>query len=511
MQRSSTIARNSIFYGIDLAVGFLSGIVASVLIARAMGPAKLGEFNYITWLVYTGGLLGTFGFPTAVRKFASEHMGAGRRDKALVLIRFTFWVQTGLGLAVLLGLLAVTRLQLTPEQFAYAALAAFSVIPAASLGVLSGGISALEDLLPNAVASIAASVASFVTILLTLWLGWDLPGLAASLLISRILDYVVRYIGFRSRFGKVLWAGRASFRLEGFTREEKRGYLRFCGEATVLLLVQVILWGRPEVWFLNHWWPPAEVSFYQIGFNFTDKIQLIPQMLGAAISTTMLVEYGRQPRSAGILAANSAHYLALVSLPILAGLAAVSHHLVLAFYKPAFAPAVLPLIIQCVLLSARALVTPGSEMLVAADRQRTLVIIGLSMSAVKLALDALFIYKGGAVGAAWANGLPQLAATVLTWAAALEFYQVGFPYRRLARVGAASALMGILVWLLIRPLGPWPGITAGLPAGVLLFALFLKLFRCLDAEDRRRLQSLDRGMPAFLRPAYTSFLLKLSH
>lgn len=510
MQRSWVITRNTFLYGLDLGVGFISGIICSVLVARAMGPAVLGEYNYITWIVFTAGFLASFGLPAAGRKYASEYYGAGRIDKAVAVIRFTFWLQSLLGVALAAAGLVLARAILTPGQFAYAALAVVALIPVMSMGAISAANAAREDLGPNALASVAGSIVTLAVTLVTLRYGWGLTGLTLAILISRLVDLAVRYAGFRRLFGAVLWKPGAMLRLEGFARAEKRQFLRFCWEALLLMVIQTVLWGRSEVWFLQRFWSPAEVSFYSLGFNFTDKVNMIPLAVAGAVSASLMVEFGRGSLGAGLLALTSLRYLALVALPLLAGLAAIGRPLVLALYGDRFLPAVLPLVLQCVLLMPRALMSPGNDLLVAADRQRELFRWGLLMCAINLGLDYWWIRGGGAMGAAWANGVAQSFATVGIWRLALRAYGLSFPLGPILRIATASGTMGAIVWAITFRLSPAAALALGVPAGAVLYPVLLRITRSLDATDYRRLMTLDRMLPAPLRPAYGALLARVA-
>jgi len=506
MQKSHTIARNSVLYGLDIGIALVAGILCSILVARQMGPAKLGEYNYITWIVYTLGLLSSFGLPSAVRKFASEHYGAGRKDRAEGIIRFTFWLQSLLGILLCVAGIFVARAQLTPYQFNYAWPAIVSMIPMMAMGTVSMANAITEDFRPNTAASIVGNVVNLILTLAALRFGWDLQGLTLAMLASRVADLLVRLAGFHRIFGSLLWKAEGWFRMTGFTAPEKRQYARFCLEATLLLLIQTVVWGRSEMWFLNRYWPKQEVSFYSLGFNYTDKVQLVPMTFAGAVSASLMVEFGRNPGAAGALGVASLRYLALIGLPLLAGLCALSRPLVLALYGAPFLAAAAPLALQCVLLMPRTLLTPGSDLLVAADRQRDLVRWGLFMCAVNLWLDWWWIRGGGAMGAAWANGVAQILATGGTWWLALRFYRIPWPTMPLLRITLSAGLMGVSVWALTIALPPVIALVVGVPVGSLLYPVFLRVTRSLDPGDRNRLLALGRMLPARLRRPYGSLL-----
>lgn len=509
MQRSWVIGRNSLLNGLDLGIGLTSGILCSVLVARAMGPTVLGDYNYVTWLVFTAGYMANFGLPNAVRKFASEHLGGGRSEKACLLIRSTFWLQCALGVALAAIGLGLGWLWLPAEKFAYAAPAIISAIPMMAIGTLTAANSAREDLRPNTLASIVSSMVILIVTLATLRFGWGLPGLTSAILASRTVDAIIRYAGFRVLYGPILWQPGHLIQFDSLSQAERRQYFRFCWEATLLMLVQVIVWGRSELWFLNRFWPKAEVSFYSLGFNFTDKISLVPLMVAGAVSASLMVEFGRSPQLAGRMGITSLRYLALLTLPMLTGLAALSRPLVLALYQDKFIPAIAPLVVQCILLMPRVVLNTGNDLLVTADRQRDLIRWGLLMCLVTLGLDYWWVRNGGALGAAWANGIAQMIATAGIWWLALRAYNLHFPFRALSRIALASSLMGAGVWAVVRSLPPVPGLVAGVPVGIALYLVLLKITGSLNDDDRRRLLTLERVLPGRVRPAYGLLLGRL--
>ena len=59
---TETIARNTLWYGFEVIAGLLTAFATSIVIARAIGPQKLGYFNYIMWLANISAAIGsTFG------------------------------------------------------------------------------------------------------------------------------------------------------------------------------------------------------------------------------------------------------------------------------------------------------------------------------------------------------------------------------------------------------------------------------------------------------------------
>ena len=78
MTNSATILRNSFWYGIDVGVTLVTGMAASIVLARVIGPKDLGYFNYVMWLGNVSGVIGSLGIPMATRKYMAEYLGKGQ-------------------------------------------------------------------------------------------------------------------------------------------------------------------------------------------------------------------------------------------------------------------------------------------------------------------------------------------------------------------------------------------------------------------------------------------------
>ena len=93
---TSTIARNSLWYGVEIAITMVSGILTSIIIARALGPVKLGHYTYIAWLVNIAGSIGALGVPAATGKYMAEYLGRGEPAIARAIYFATLRLQISL-------------------------------------------------------------------------------------------------------------------------------------------------------------------------------------------------------------------------------------------------------------------------------------------------------------------------------------------------------------------------------------------------------------------------------
>src|ERR1035437_10363879 len=82
---TETIARNTAWFGLEVAAGLVTAFATSVLIARAMGPQRVGYFNYIFWLPNISGAIGSLGLPATARKYMADSFGRGEPGIALAI------------------------------------------------------------------------------------------------------------------------------------------------------------------------------------------------------------------------------------------------------------------------------------------------------------------------------------------------------------------------------------------------------------------------------------------
>src|SRR5438067_9412187 len=151
---TQTIARNSFWYGLETGFYFILAIATSVVMARVIGPEKLGYFNYVGWLANMSGQVGSLGIPVTTRKYMAEYLGRGQAGTARAIFRATLRLQTVTALGITaLGLLAVALL-VPAEHRLYSAFLVGSTLPAMVLSVPSQANMAAENLRANVVGTL---------------------------------------------------------------------------------------------------------------------------------------------------------------------------------------------------------------------------------------------------------------------------------------------------------------------------------------------------------------------
>ena len=501
-----TVARNSLWSGFDLIVDTVLPPIVSIIVARAMGPAKLGAFSYVTWISTVAATLGGSGMASAARKYMADYAGQSRPDVFRAILRVGL-VSQAIACLLLVGAgLCWVFSALPGDERGFATLAIISILPAGLMFMATAVNNAVEELRPNVIASVAAGLVHAAGMGATLVMGWDLVGLAGALLASKTCDCVVRWMLTKHRLPDYLRtmgasgdSGHAATRLPpGLARE----LAKFFGESTVLALFSIVVWNRSEMIFLKRFCDVRQIAFYSVAFG----LSLIPgQMVGPfarAAGVSVFAEQGRSAKAGRNVAHLFWRYLVLLVLPVCLGLAALSGPLVRILYGVQYYEAAPVLILAAALSMFAPLASPATSLVTAAGGQGRLVRWGLLAAVATIALDYWLVRYHAAMGGALANGLGQVISTIGTIVIARRYVNFRIFLGFTTRVSLAALAMAATVALFAHLVPDIVGVLGGLPLGIVTYAAFLRLGRIVAEEDVDRLLEAASVLPSRARPLY---------
>jgi O-antigen/teichoic acid export membrane protein len=501
-QTSQRILANTFWVGLDQALGIVGGVIASILVARVLGPVKLGYYSYVFWMVTTASLVGNLGIPRATRKYLSELLARNETALAKTVFRLTFRMQATLA-SVLVGVgLAVVAFTVPPVHRVFALLAVLCMGPSMTMVMLTAANTAVEDLAANVWPSLIGTAVNLSGIALTLCFGWELVGLSASLLVSRMVDFGARYLLFRRRFDAIWgrWPPVAVDRPDFiFLRERIR---RFCKQAVALQVLDLVIWDRSEILFLKHFSPIQQVAFYSLSFNISQNLLVGPRVFASAAGASMMVRAGADAASAARMSVTALRLMSLVALPTTFVVAALSGPLMSLLYGDHYLEAIPVLALLAFFCSAKTFVLPVQQLLVAIDRQDVLVKVMAVSAVVNLILDLLLIPWRGAMGAAIANGAAQVLGAVWMWSAAAKVIPLDMKAINLPKLVGAALMAASPAFALARLTSPVAALLLGTPLAIATYLLVIRTLRGVPEEDQRRLLTLERRVPEFLRGIY---------
>ena len=505
-----TVARNSLWSGLDLIVDSVLPPLVSIVVARAMGPAKLGAFTYVTWISAAAATLGAGGLSAAARKYMADYAGQKRPDVFQAILRVGLGFQAVISLVLVGAGLFWVFSALPRDERVFATLAIVCIVPVGFMSMATAVNNAVEELRPNVIASVAAGLTHAVGVFATLAMGWDLVGLAGAQLAGRTCDCVVRWMLTWQRLPRYLQAMGASVTSSRAERRIPPGLGRqiakFFGESTILVLLAIVVWNRSEMIFLKRFCDIRQVAFYSVAFG----LSLVPGGLvgpfARAAGVSVFAEQGRNARAGRHVAELYWRYLMLLVMPVCLGLAALSGPLVRILYGVLYYEAAPVLMLAGALSMFAPLANPATSLVTAAGGQSRLVRWGLLAAVATIVLDYWLVRYYAAMGGALANGLGQVISTIGTIVIARKYVDFRISLGFALRVSLAALAMAATVALFANLVPDIVGIVGGFLLGVVVFSGFLRLGRVLEEQDIDRLLRAEIVFPSRVRPLYRSLV-----
>jgi O-antigen/teichoic acid export membrane protein len=495
----SRIARNSIWYLAEVAIGILATLATTILIARTIGPARLGYFNYIYWLSNTAGGLASLGVPATTSKYMAEYLAGGEQGVARTIFFFTLRAQSAIALTMTaIGLVLVFAF--VDPAYRHAAIVLMAAMLVSMLALIpSMANMGAEKVAANTRAAFAGTVVYVLLVGLSLLLGWDLLGIACAVFLSRLVELAAKMVPVLGWVREVPAAELPA--------GVKKRMISFSRQNMVLLVLNLAVWDRSDMIFLRILQSDTrQLAFFSVAFSIVEKLLMAPQAFAAAVGVSQFYEYGRDRQRLLRMTTTAAKYVCLCGLPMLAGAAAISAPLIGTLYGPRYLPMVRVFQMMAVFAIPRLVFLPAYNLLLATDNQRSLVMWSCVCAGADVLLDLTLIPPFRALGAAAANGLAQTLAAVGVWVIVGRCFSIHLDAAFLKRLTVACAAMSAIVLAIAYGLHSWPAVVAGIGAGVAAFVLGLRFASVLAVEDRKRLLSLERQMPARIRILFREFV-----
>ncbi len=490
---TQTVAVNSFWYGLELIFSTFAALITSILVARVVGPVRLGPFNYIVWLTNVTSAVGSFGLPMTTRKYMAEHFNQGGAAVAHAIYRFALKLQMLIAAGTVGLALAAAVFLADPGYHWISVLLVLNMGPRMIGYIPSQANNAAEMMRRNTAPAVIGNAVNIGLTLISLWVGWGLAGVAASVTIGSALELALKLRSVHS------WL--SPMPVGAVTPDLKRRLFSYSGQGVVLMLLNVVVWDRSDMIILktmNH--DIRQVAFFSIAFNLADRLLKLPDAFGQSLSVTMMAQYGRGRERLQQYTVIGAKYTVLLALPLLAGTACVSGPVVALLYGEAYRPLVPVLTATCVMGIAKAMIGVPTSLLQTTENQGFLIWTGCIFGAVDIGLDLWLTPGHGALGAALANGIAQAGAATAIWIRVHRIYRMDAAFQDFLRIALSGAAMVGVVLGVGYYLHGYAGVALSVAAGALVWFVSLRATGALDVEDRDRLMSIGQRLPGRLRP-----------
>jgi len=492
---TETIARNSFWYGLELALSIVVSLVVSIIVARVIGPTRLGYYNYIMLLTNVTASVGGNGLAVTTRKYMAEYLNRNEGGTARAVYLYALRRQALICIGVTITGLALLFWAGDPAQRIVSAILVMNIAPRMIAYIPSQANAAGEMMKRNTGPALLGGATGMTITLYGLHAGWDLYGMAIGLALGSTVEAVAKLRAVHSWLAPIP-RGTIPFELQ-------RRLFSYSGQGLVLVVLSIVVWDRSDLVILK--WMNRDirqVTFFATSFGLTDRLLMLPSAFSAALGATMMAQFGRAEERIRQITVTGAKYALLLALPLLAGVACISRSFIVVAYRQLYEPMIPVLAISTLLAIPKALTAAPTALLQTVEKQGFLIWTGCICGAVDVGLDFLLTPTQGAAGAALANGLAQTLAAVLIWRRVHRDFEVDLRLGEFARIALSGALMSAVV-LLVERLAPFSGtarLTCSIAAGSLVWLGALRITGALNETDRERLFHIGRRLPEGMRP-----------
>jgi O-antigen/teichoic acid export membrane protein len=429
----SALLRNTFWYGLVTVFGLLSGLLMSIVLARGLGPAAMGEYSYLLWALRVLTAIATLGWAFATVRYTAEAYGRGERARARGVVAFFLRRQLVTTLLVA-TVVAAAALTLVDERLRWPLVVlAVMLVPATVETIYTNAVYGAQRYDLTTQTSTVKMILHLAASVIAVAAGLDILGLVIGLALGSTVSCLIQRARARQLLGDtVLPPAPAAY-------PEMR---RYVASLSVVAVLEALVRDRSELFFLRLWAPSEEIAFYSLAFGLATRVMVIPEIAVGALLPAFSALHGRGEREELATVYRSAmRYVALSGLPTAAVTAALAPGVVHWLYGAAYLPAARLLSVLAIIAVVGALRKVAFSALYAVgDRDCALTATGLAV-ALNLALAASLIPSYGTGGAVIANSAAQILAAAWALGGMARRHGARVPIADLSKITAGSVLV----------------------------------------------------------------------
>ncbi|MEK7607231.1 MAG: flippase [Patescibacteria group bacterium] len=484
-----SVAKNTF----SLTLGFIGQKVLSLiyfsLLARSLGPEEVGKYTFALAFTTIFSILADIGItPVFIREVARDERASRRILAVLLPIKLLL---TLLASSAAIGSALILHY---PPHVVLLILLSSGVMALDALHLSFYGFLRGKKILSYESIGVIAGQALTVTLGI-LGIFWHLP-----------LPFFMVALGVGSIFN-VLWSGITAWRLgmRFFFLWEPKLVRTLLAAAIPFALAGIFtkVYSYIDTVLLASLKDNFTVGIYSVPYKITYAFQFLPMALSAALFPALSSAYKKDTREFRLLFERGLSYMAILVLPIVAGIFTLAPEILVHIFGSAFEPSLEPLRVSIFGLLFIFLYFPAGAALNAAERQGTnTFFMGIAMI-VNIFLNIFLIPSLGATGASIAAVATNAILFCLVFITVVKM--VGWPKgitplivkTTLAAVIMSAAVFGAKDFL--------PSPLLSIPCGALIFILltfFFGIVKKNDIELARRV--FRREKPAEAPPANQS-------
>jgi O-antigen/teichoic acid export membrane protein len=427
-----TLIRNTFWYGVVTFIGIAVGIVMSVVLARGLGPTRMGEFSYVLWATRTLAALATLGFAVSTVRYTASALAQGDRPLAWGIVRLMRRQQIVVTLLVVAVTLPLVHL-FAPESMRWALVVmALGLFPLTMEHISSNAVYGANRYDLTAQTSTIKMTLQLGAAIAALALGFDILGLAVGHMAGTLVSSTIQ-----ARRAQSIYP-REPAPVPAEMQREIRAYLI---PLSVVVVLDMLVWDRSEIFFLRLWVDPHEIAFYSLAFGLATKAMIVGEISTGALLPTFAALHGRQALEEFRHVYRTAlRNVILVGMPVAALLGALGPGIVTFLYGEEYLPVAVLLSVMITVYTFTATRKVAWAALRGLGDRRCAVTATSVAAAVNIGAAIVFVPIFGTWGAVLGNTLAQLVATVIAFSVLSHLHRCRVPLFDFARITVAGVL-----------------------------------------------------------------------
>lgn len=482
--------RNSVFGTVAGLLSALSSVLATVIIAHALGVEATGVVAFAMWVAMVAAAVVDLGVQSSLARYLPELTAAGRAEAARWLAGVLWrglacscflafsgfaawawwrWVQGAIPAseAMMWGLVGLACVLQALTGFTFGYLRGIQRFDRLALVTIALLISQLIGVgLGSVYFGAAGAVAGYCA-------GCAVPA-AMSLQHAKPTGKAWPELGRRvRRYALYAWAGALS---------------------------GTFVWSRAELFFLERSTGAAATGLFTVAVTLANLASQGPMLLTAGLLPYFAANFGKNAVGEMKAAyATATRVLAFLVLPTCFGMAALLPAALPMIYGHDFTGAVPAATVLVLASGVGATASVGTTLVMAMDRSDFIFVSGLISAALAVTAGVTVIPDFGLMGAAWSRAVIQIAAVAM--GGGFVFWRLRFPLPLfdLTRLLLAAGICGAAARGVLLLSSGVVGIALAIGAGVVSYAVAVRLLRALHPLDADRLRVLCGALPATLR------------
>jgi O-antigen/teichoic acid export membrane protein len=482
------LVRNTLWYGLVTVFGLGAGLVMSIVLARGLGPARMGEYSYLLWALRVLTALAILGWPSATVRYTAAAYARGDSAGAWGYVRFLLRRQLVTTTVVVALVLAGTLLFVESDMRLPFVVLALMLVPVSIEAVYTHAVYGAQRYDLTTQTSTVKMVLHLLASIVAVAAGLDILGLVVGLTFGSTVACVMQ----RRQARAVL--GGAAVEPPVAARGELRGYV---ASLAVVAVLDTLVRDRSEVFFLKMFTAPEQIAYYSLAFGLATRLMVIPEIAVGGLFPALSALHGGGDRAEFERVYRTAmRYVALAGLPIAALVAALAPNVVHWLYGPAYLPVANLLTVLAVVAVVGALRKVAASGLQAVGDGRCALVSTAVAVAVNVALAATLIPSHGTEGALVANTAAQAVAAGWAFVGMARRHGARLPGADLAKIALATVPLFLAAHAIVGDSHELARVVAATLGGGAVFVIAALALRVVGPRDWTLLMSSTRRILA---------------